>query len=98
MKNDELIDFGSDALYNGRDYTFANTKITKEQRNFANYLFSEQRKKIINDPEKLKKVNPEDIAAYKETKKQTSTSETAPEKTAEKPKSNPNPKPEKNQK
>lgn len=96
MKNDELIDFGSDALYNGRDYTFANTKITKEQRDFANYLFSEQRKESIKDPEKLKEVNPEDIAAYKESKKQTS--ETATQKTTEKAKTKPNEKPEKSQK
>lgn len=98
MRNDELIDFGSDALYNGRDYTFANTKISKEQRDFANYLFSEQRKQIIKDPEKLKKVNPEDIAAYREIKKETSIPEKAPEKTPEKAKSKPTEKPEKNQK
>lgn len=98
MKNEELTNFGNEALYNGRNYTFANPKLTKEQRNFANYLFSDLRKTIVTDAEKSKTVQPEDLKAYKDHFVEANKKVQEMPKVSEKPKDKPTEKPKESQK
>lgn len=83
MNKKELTEFGNDLLANGKNYAYASLpKFTKQQADFARYLFSEHRE--IKDPKQSNKVQPEDLAfAFEEIE---------PE---EKPKQNPKIKPKK---
>lgn len=80
MTDQQLTDFGNDALYSGKQYAFSKIgQYTKQQIEFLNYLFSDNRHSVVRDPEKQKSVQPEDLKAFKNSGKPT-------EKPTEKPK------------
>lgn len=68
-KDEKLKEFGDNALFSGRPYVFANPeRLTPEEAEFANYLFSDARKEAVNDPELQKEVQPEDFINFRAAK------------------------------
>lgn len=68
MDEKRLISLGNDALYSGKDYTFSKIgTYTSEEAKFLNYLFSENRRSVVNDQTKQKTVQPEDLEAFKKS-------------------------------
>ena len=95
MNHTELEAFGNNALYNGKTYTFAQN-LTKQQREFAIYLFSDERNKNLSEDRK-KKVHKADIDHFSALNKKPKTQSVA-EKAKDKPKDNPTEKPKESQK
>lgn len=63
MEVKHLVEFGNNALYNGKNYTFANPDLTEQEKDFANYLFSEERTTVLGG-ESPTKVQPVDIKFF----------------------------------
>ena len=86
MEVTKLVEFGNEALYNGRTYTLSKMQTyTEQEQQFVNYLFSEKRDEVIGEQD-MRVVQPEDIKFFFK------------DEIGKKPNTKPNTKPNKSQK
>ena len=96
MNHTELEAFGNNALYNGKNYTFAQD-LSKQEREFAIYLFSEERNKGLSEKQK-RKVQKSDIDHFSKANKKPEKTQAVDEKAKTKPNDNPTENPKESQK